>query len=255
MSSRRRVMITGATGKIGRSLASGFAGAGWEVIAVSREQNRADAIAETLGRATGDVHHGVCWTFEAGAPIAELVEQLHDKAIQPHCLVNGVRDLENLKLGEGGHADETNWSREFHLGVVVAYELAMQLFEKPGTVLDNIINIASVYGMVAPNQSLYADPVSQSAIHYGVCKAALIHLTRELAVRMTSKGVRVNAISYGGVEGRVDSGFLERYKRLCPQGRMLTEADVTGPALFLSSPGASGIVGHNLVVDGGWSVW
>lgn len=251
----RRVLITGGTGKIGRALSFGFAKAGWEVIITSRSQERAEILVKELNAINARNNHGLVWEGRIDSPEIELINLLTEREIQPHCLINNVRDQANLNLGIDGRPPLSSWVNEFYLGVVVACELAMQLSATNNGFLENVINIASIYGIVAPNLSLYSEPVSQSAIHYGVCKAALIHLTKELAVRMTCKGIRVNAISYGGVEGRVDNGFLQRYKTLCPQERMLTEEDLAGPALFLSSPAATGITGHNLVVDGGWSIW
>ena len=92
-------------------------------------------------------------------------------------------------------------------------------------------------------------------MNYGVTKAALIHLTKELAVRLAPRGISVNAVSYGGVEGRVDGGFRERYGRLCPTGRMLDDSQVFGAVKFLCSSDSSGMTGHNLIVDGGWTIW
>jgi len=251
----RRVLITGGTGVVGRSLAFGFAKRGWEVIVTSRRQERADSLAKELNKITTHENYGLSWEGNIDSPPTDLTNLLHEKALQPHCLINNARSQENLELNIDGQPTISNWFQEFHLGVVVAYELAMQLTAEMPCRLENIINIASIYGIVASNRNLYSDNVIQSSIHYGVCKAALIHLTKELSVRMAKKGINVNAISYGGVEGRVGKDFLERYKNLCPQGRMLAEEDIAGPALFLSSPEAKGITGHNLVVDGGWSVW
>jgi NAD(P)-dependent dehydrogenase (short-subunit alcohol dehydrogenase family) len=92
-------------------------------------------------------------------------------------------------------------------------------------------------------------------VHYGVVKAALIHLTKELAVRFADKNIRVNAVSFGGVEGRVDNQFKKRYADLCPNGRMLNDNDLTGAIDFLISRNSLAVTGHNLVVDGGWTIW
>jgi hypothetical protein len=131
----------------------------------------------------------------------------------------------------------------------------MELTLQKGSRLRSVVNIGSQYGVVAANPSLYAEQDKGSPIHYGVAKAALIQLTRELAVRLAARKVRVNCLSLGGIEGRVDERFKERYARLCPQGRMLTDSDLTGPVEFLASDASAGMTGHNLVVDGGWTAW
>jgi NAD(P)-dependent dehydrogenase (short-subunit alcohol dehydrogenase family) len=79
-------------------------------------------------------------------------------------------------------------------------------------------------------------------------------LTKELAVRLAGRHIRVNAISFGGVEGRVNEAFKARYAQFCPLGRMLNDNDLAGPVEFLATPASSGVTGHNLVVDGGWTI-
>jgi NAD(P)-dependent dehydrogenase (short-subunit alcohol dehydrogenase family) len=108
---------------------------------------------------------------------------------------------------------------------------------------------------VAANPGLYENPASQSPLHYGVAKAALAHLTRELAVRLAPAGIQVNCIAFGGVEGRVDAEFRQRYAKLCPLGRMLNEGEVAGPVDMLLSDHFTAMTGHVLAVDGGWTIW
>jgi NAD(P)-dependent dehydrogenase (short-subunit alcohol dehydrogenase family) len=102
---------------------------------------------------------------------------------------------------------------------------------------------------------LYDDPVRQSPLQYGVCKAALSHLTKELAVRLAAKNIQVNCVAFGGIEGRVDPAFLARYAALNPMGRMLQENEVAGPIEALLSDGFSAMTGHTMAVDGGWGIW
>ena len=127
--------------------------------------------------------------------------------------------------------------------------------QQTNTVLESVVNIGSQYGVVAPNLNLYSEPIKDSPLHYGVAKAALGHLTKELAVRLAPQGIRVNCVAFGGVEGRVGDDFKKRYAELCPMGRMLNEADLAGPVDLLLSPSSSAITGHTLIVDGGWSIW
>ena len=112
-----------------------------------------------------------------------------------------------------------------------------------------------MYGVVAPNKNLYLDGYNKSSINYGVAKSAQIHLTKELSVRYSDLNIRVNCISFGGFEGRVDKTFLKNYAKMCPLGRMLDKSESFGPVWFLSSDLSNGTTGHNLIVDGGWSVW
>jgi NAD(P)-dependent dehydrogenase (short-subunit alcohol dehydrogenase family) len=77
-------------------------------------------------------------------------------------------------------------------------------------------------------------------------------LTKELSVRISSYKIRVNSISFGGVEGRVNQSFKKKYAELCPQGRILNYKEIFEPVWFLTNEEtSSGATGHNLVIDGG----
>jgi NAD(P)-dependent dehydrogenase (short-subunit alcohol dehydrogenase family) len=177
------------------------------------------------------------------------------REFEPIALLNFARGLDYLKLLPDGSPATESWTRAFDLEVRVAYELSVACTNAPRSKLASVINASSMYGITTFNPNLYEDPNAQSPIQYAVVKAAVIHLTHELAVRLAPQGVRVNCISYGGVEGRVDDAFKARYSRLAPAGRMLEASDLAGPALFLASQESSGVTGHNLVVDGGWTIW
>ncbi|MGH8744199.1 MAG: SDR family oxidoreductase, partial [Burkholderiales bacterium] len=79
--------------------------------------------------------------------------------------------------------------------------------------------------------------------------------TKEMAARYARSGLTVNTVTYGGVEGRVTETFKQRYAELCPQGKMLGLDDLSGPVLFLLSEGSGSVTGHNLMADGGWTLW
>ena len=121
--------------------------------------------------------------------------------------------------------------------------------------LKKIIIISSIYGVVGPTISLYNDFNNQSPIQYGITKAAQIHLSKELAIRYADLDILVNTVSYGGVEGRANEEFKKRYSNLTPLKAMLNLNEVIKPIDFLLSDGASGMTGHNLIVDKGWTLW
>jgi NAD(P)-dependent dehydrogenase (short-subunit alcohol dehydrogenase family) len=122
-----------------------------------------------------------------------------------------------------------------------------------------IINIGSLYASVAPDTRLYrhiqTDPPFLKPPAYGASKAAVINLTRYLATLWAGRGVRVNALSPGGVLGGQDEEFKRRYTERVPLGRMANAADLAGPLLFLASRASSYVTGTELLVDGGFTAW
>ena len=254
-SERPTVLITGATGKLGRSFALGFSAMQCNVAFTSRRDDVAKAL-ESECRDQG-APQVACVQADLTAEDASSIvaRELSQKNLLPEVLVNSARDLQYLKIAPNARTSRSNWLGELLLGVVLPYELTMTLAEIPGSPLRSVINIASIYGISAANPSLYARPDLESPINYGVAKAALIHLTKELAVRLAPRRIAVNTVSYGGVKGRADESFQERYGRLCPVGKMLDDSEVFGAVRFLASSDSNGMTGHNLVVDGGWTVW
>lgn len=250
----RTILITGATGKLGRSFVEHFLSAGDRVVATGRTD---ESLARLLKEhaSSGDRLTGIKLDLTNPDAINSLIEQLKQQKIFPDCLVNNARSASYLGIEEDGLINRDNFANEFLLDVIVPYELTMALVMQDNSQLRRVVNIGSQYGAVAANPNLYTDPVRQSPLHYGVAKAALAHLTRELAVRLANKNIQVNCVAFGGVEGRVDEAFKQRYAQLCPMGRMLRDDEVAGPVDMLLSDSCSGVTGHTLAVDGGWSIW
>ncbi len=250
----RTILITGGGGKFGRILLSHFLAAGDRVIATCRTDESLDKLIQ-LNLNYGNRFIGIKADLTEKDAIPLLCNQLDMRDIRPDCLVNNARSLSFLKIGESGLVSRENFTNEFLLDVVVPYELTMALADQQDSQLGRVLNIGSQYGTVAANPHLYIDPIKESPIHYGVAKAALAHLTKELAVRLAYKNIQVNCVAFGGVEGRVDEALKQRYAQLCPMGRMLRDDEVVGPVDMLLSDRCSGVTGHILAVDGGWGVW
>ena len=118
----------------------------------------------------------------------------------------------------------------------------------------NIINISSVYGVVAPRFEIYKDTKMTMPVEYAAIKSGLIHLTRYMSKYLRGTGIRVNSISPGGIYDNQDPLFIARYNEQCLSKGMLDKDDVTGTLLFLLSDASSYINGQNIVVDDGFTL-
>ena len=119
----------------------------------------------------------------------------------------------------------------------------------------SIINIASLYGVVSPNHKMYPGTGISQPVAYSVSKHGVVSLTKFLATLRAEKGIRVNSITPGGIWNGHDGLFLERFKNLNPIGRMSDKSELRGGIVYLASEASSHVVGHNLIIDGGWTAW
>lgn len=251
---KKTLLLTGGTGKFGQVLARYFCEKGWDVVTTSREKSRLDSLIANIGLTKGSII-GIAVDLQKPGMSQWLVDELSSLNISITHLVNNARSLETLSINSDGTTSRDSFMSEFEFDVVVPYELSMSLSSSLKHKMNAIVNIGSMYGEVAPNPSLYDGTLDKSPVQYGVSKAALHHLTRELSVRLAPKNIRVNCVAFGGVEGRVDQEFIRRYAQLVPSRRMLKDSELIGPVEFLLEEASSAINGHVMLADGGWSVW
>lgn len=248
------ILITGGTGKFGRVFVRHFLDKGWDVVFTSTSQAKLDEMLEGIGVPATRVA-GFLADFRHDGAADRLIEEVASQFGPINCLVNNARSLESLKVGPDGWTEREPFQAEFLIDVIAPYELSVAAILQFTDDLKSIVNIGSQYGVVAANPSLYEGEAQRAPIQYGVSKAALMHLTKELAVRFAKRGVRVNCVAYGGVAGRVDEAFERRYATLCPTGSMVSEDHLAGPVEFLASDMSAGMTGETILVDGGWTLW
>ncbi len=118
----------------------------------------------------------------------------------------------------------------------------------------SIINISSIYGFLAPDFTIYKGTNMTMPAAYSAIKGGINNFTKYLASYHGSKGIRVNSVSPGGIFDNQDKTFVRHYEKKVPLQRMGQPKDIAPSVSFLLSDDASYITGHNLLIDGGWSI-
>jgi len=117
----------------------------------------------------------------------------------------------------------------------------------------SIINFASIYGVVAPDFSIYEGSTMTMPVAYSAIKGGIIAFSKYMASYYAKDNIRVNCVSPGGIFDKQPDRFVERYVAKTPLGRMGTPEDMVGAVLYLASDASLYVTGHNLIVDGGWT--
>jgi len=118
----------------------------------------------------------------------------------------------------------------------------------------NIINIASIYGVVAPKFNMYDNTSMTMPVEYAVIKSAIIHMTKYFARFFKGQNIRVNSLSPGGILDAQPSSFTTAYKEECLNKGMLDKSDLSGSLIYLLSDMSTCVNGQNLIVDDGFTI-
>jgi NAD(P)-dependent dehydrogenase (short-subunit alcohol dehydrogenase family) len=242
-------LITGGSRGIGESIAKAFGQSGAEVAIASRKLEGLNEAAERLRKDGITVEPFACHTGKT-EEIDALIEEVIARFGRIDVLVNNAAT--NPHFGPIVTADDAAFDKTFEVNTKgylnMAKAVARHLVDRnaPGS----IIHVASVMGLAAaPLQGIY-----------GMTKAAVISMTRTLAMELGPSGIRVNAIAPGLVETRFAAAIVknrdlvEREAARTPLGRYAQPDEIAGAALYLASDAASYVTGHTLVVDGGRSI-
>lgn len=246
----RNILLTGGTGNIGSKLTESMISDGHRVIMTSRSREKGDLFIKESGLPKDQVLI-VEVDFESKDVLNIIKNQIPESI---DAVIHNARSVETLKINDQARVTREQFQMELFMAVTFPYELTNALIEW-NTGLKDVLFISSIYGIVGPTPSLYDDFHHQSPINYGVAKASQIHLTKELAVRLADRDIRVNCISYGGVEGRADESFKKRYQARTPYKGMLQANDIYPPVQYLLNNPDISVTGENLKVDGGWTIW
>lgn len=137
-------------------------------------------------------------------------------------------------------------------GYFIASQQFAKYFQKQG--YGNIVNISSIYGVVAPKFELYNNTPMTMPVEYAAIKSGLIHLTKYMAKYFKGLNIKVNALSPGGIFDNQPKAFLDKYKEECLNKGMLDKSDMQGTLVYLLSDMSKYVNGQNIVVDDGFSL-
>jgi len=259
----KTAIVTGSLGLIGKEHCDALAEAGANVVVTDINENKCKEYAKSL------ITESLGIAVDVTNP--DSIKKLRDEVIQKFghidILVNNaaINDMfenpkaaseqskfENYPLELWQKSVDVNLTGVFLCSQILGSEMAKQ---KSGS----IINIASTYGITAPDQSLYSKKDGTQSFYkppaYSATKGAVIMFTRYLAAYWGKDKVRVNTLTPGGVENNQDDFFIQKYSVKTPLGRMAKPTDYKGALIFLASDASSYMTGANLVVDGGWTIW
>jgi NAD(P)-dependent dehydrogenase (short-subunit alcohol dehydrogenase family) len=248
----RTAFVSGARGHLGRVMTRALAQAGAHVIVNGRDDAQLRLFEEEL-RAQG---HSVA---RAAFDMAETA-QLRAFFAGLERLDILVNNAVSMQVKAFSVLQPSDFAETYASAVTAAFEAAraaLPALKRAAAVAGEaaIVNVSSMYGLVAPDARLYASPDGQSPFHYGPAKAALSQLTRHLAAEFGPYRIRVNALAPGPFPAQAEGEFAERLKGRTMLGRLGTAEEIGGPLLFLASPASSYMTGATLNIDGGWTAW
>lgn len=239
-------IVTGALGNLGPVWTQALAGAGAHVVGIDvRDSELAGGDLETADVTDRSALDAIA---ERHGPPAVLVNNAGID--QPPDAAASTFRIEDVPADDFRRTLDVNV-----VGTFTATQAFGRLMADAGR--GSIVNIGSLYASVAPDPALYdhidADPPFLKPPAYGASKAAVVNLTLYFARLWGPRGVRVNALSPGGVRGSQDDEFVRKYCARVPMGRMAEPDDLVGPLLFLATDASRYLTGHELRVDGGFT--
>jgi NAD(P)-dependent dehydrogenase (short-subunit alcohol dehydrogenase family) len=242
------VLVTGGTRGIGLMIARGFVEAGARVIVASRDEAACAAAEQELSKLGDCVAIPANLASEQGA--AQLVAEVGRRELRVHVLVNNAGANWGAPLEE---YPDAAWDKVLGLNVKGPFHLTVKmlpLLRKAGTPEDpaRVINVGSIDGLQVPALETYA---------YSASKAALHHLTRVMARRLSPDHITVNAVAPGPFESKMMAATLEQFgdalRKQVPRGRIGEPEDMAGVAIYLASRAGAFVTGAVIPVDGGLS--
>jgi len=263
----RVAAITGGAGLLGEQHARAIARAGGIPVLLDvspRAAQKAEQLAAELGVCVWGRQTDITSKPDLEACLKEILARFGRIDILINNAANNpkMESREDVNFSRFENFPLEQWAADIGVGLTGAFLCSQVLgaeMARRGSGV--IVNVASDLALIAPDQRLYREPglpdhlQPVKPVTYSIVKSALVGLTRYLATYWADRGVRVNAISPGGVFNGQPEEFVVKLSQLIPLGRMANLDEYQGAILFLCSDASSYMTGSNLVVDGGRTCW
>lgn len=250
------IVITGACGLIGKAFSEACAQYGAYVVLADIEKANPQEFAVRLEKK----HKRKMFGIPIDVANKKSIENLKNKTLKKFKKIDGLVNAHQNKtknfFQKFEEYEEENWDAvvETNLkGTFLSCQIIGSWMAQNGG--GAIVNIASTYSVVAPNQNLYKGTNLGCPASYSASKGGVMALSQYLSTYWAEKNVRVNQITPHGVWNNHEKKFEENFSNFSPLKRMSYNHEVCGALIFLLSDASSYVMGHNLIVDGGWTVW
>jgi NAD(P)-dependent dehydrogenase (short-subunit alcohol dehydrogenase family) len=260
MNLRERVaLITGGGGHIGAALCEALAELGATIVVLDIVYESCSDVARRIHKTYGVETLPLVIDLTNENAVRSVAERVLDRFGRLDILVNcaalvGTSELKGWATPFLEQNADT-WRLALEVNLTASFVLVQACAEAlAASGHGSVVNIGSIYGMVGPDMRLYEDTAMGNPAAYAASKGGLLQLTHWLAT-VLAPDVRVNAITPGGVWRNQPEVFHKRYVARTPLRRLATEEDLKGAVAYLASDLSAYVTGHNLVVDGGWTIW
>ncbi|MEW6600338.1 MAG: oxidoreductase [Nitrospirota bacterium] len=245
----KSAVVTGGGGLIGREIIRALREFGAEVYAADIDREKT---ADTTDDSIKFLRMDITSEESVNNAVDEVVKQSGRIDILVNCAYPRTADwgakFEDIKFD--------SWGKNVndHLGgYFLSCRAAAERMKKQGS--GSIINLSSIYGVTAPDFSIYEGTPMTMPAAYASIKGGIIALTRYIATYYGKHNVRANCISPGGIFDNQPNEFVRRYSQKTPLGRMGRPDEIVGAVMYLASDASSYVTGENILIDGGWTAW
>ena len=253
-------LITGGAGWLGSLMSEALAEAGAKVAIVDYNAEAVEKVTTKFNEAGLDTVPVVADIMQEDS-IRQCVDKVAEDCGRLDILINCALLGAPVEINKATIEDYEKGYRNSSAYAICAQQAVKHMRKLGG---GSIINIGSMYGMVTSYPEVYEGFCAPNSMTYSSDKAAVIHMTHYMAVYWAKDKIRVNSISPGAFTNTskmmytAQPGIEDYLKRLdskIPLGRSGEPWELKGAIVFLASNASSFVTGHNLVVDGGWTVW